>query len=169
MVEHSTARRRDFGSRSLDLVAALPPVPPTPPSSGWRGDLLQEVKFIENPPDPQGHAGYRVLGNRHGKLGFRPEQPVQPAEEATTAGDDDARIDDIRGQFWGCLLETRAHRLDNGHHRVLQRLPNFVLSEDNALREAADEIPALHVHGALLAVPRVGRTEVDLDLLGPTL
>src|SRR5207253_8047779 len=96
MVEHSTARRRDFGSRSLDLKLRRC-LPPTPPSSGGRGDLLQEVKFIENPPDPQGHAGYRILGDRHGKLGFLPEQPVQPAEEATTAGDDDARIDDIRG------------------------------------------------------------------------
>src|SRR4029453_15417611 len=124
---------------------------------------------IENPPDPQGHAGHRVLGDRHGELGFRSEQPVQPAEEATTAGDDDARIDDIRGQFRGCLLETGAHGRDNGHHSVAKRLPNVVLSEDDALREAVDEIPALHVYGALLTVPRVGRTEVDLDLLGPTL
>ena len=52
---------------------------PTPPSSGGHGDLLQEFKFIENPPDPQGHAGHRVLGDRHRKLGFLPEQPVQPA------------------------------------------------------------------------------------------
>src|SRR5207245_1410348 len=31
------------------------------------------------------------------------------------------------------------------------------------------EIPALDVHGALLTLPRVRRTEGDLDLLGPTL
>src|SRR5436309_7236104 len=149
-------------------VAALPPDPP-PPSSGAHGNLLQEFKFVENPPDSQGHAGHRVLGDRHGKLGFRPDQPVQPTEEATTAGDDDARIDDIRSQFRGGLLETGAHGFDNGHHRVAQRLPNVVLSENDGLREAVDEIPALHVYGALLTVPRVGRTEVDLDLLGPTL
>jgi hypothetical protein len=60
-------------------IAALPPVRPPPPSSGGHGDLLQEFKFIENPPDSQGHAGHRVLGDRHGKLGLPPEQPVQPA------------------------------------------------------------------------------------------
>src|SRR5207245_1598057 len=69
----------------------------------------------------------------------------------------------------GCLLETGAHGLDNGHHSVAKRLPNFVLSEDDGFREAVDEIPALHFHGARLTLPRVRRPEVDLDLLGPTL
>src|SRR5205807_8281110 len=137
-------------------------------SSALRSDRVREVNFIMISANPRGHAGYRVLGDRLGKLGFLPEQPVQPAEKANPAGDDDARIDDIRSQFRGCLLETGAHGLDNGHHSVAKRLPNFVLSEDHGLREAVDEIPALHVHGARLTLPRVGRPEVDLDLLGPT-
>ena len=53
--------------------------------------------------------------------------------------------------------------------RVAERLPDVVLTEDDALREAIDEIPALHFHGALFTLPRVGRPEVDLDLFGPTL
>jgi len=48
-------------------------------------------------PTPRATQDIGSLGDRHGELGFLPEQPVQPAEEATTAGDDDARIDDIRG------------------------------------------------------------------------
>src|SRR5262249_24858102 len=97
-------------------VATLPRSPITPPSSGWHGDLLEELEFIENPPHSQSHAGHVVLSNPHGELGFPRYQPVQPPEEATTAGDDDARIDDVRGQFWGGLLETSAYCLDDGRY-----------------------------------------------------
>src|SRR5262245_4043234 len=101
MVQPSTARRRDLCSRSLGPGCGAATSPPTSPSSSGRGDLLQECKSIENAPDPPGHAGHRVLGNRHGKLSFPLGQLVQPPKEATTACEDDARIDDVRGQFWG--------------------------------------------------------------------
>src|SRR2546425_12990475 len=136
MVQHSTARDGISVPDHGVWVAALPPVRPPPPSSGGHGDLLGELRVIETPPAPQGHAGHRVLGDRHGKLGFLPEQPVQPAKEATTAGDDYARIDDIRGQFWGCLLETGAPLLSGGQWVAALKKAPAVSAQYRPAREA---------------------------------
>src|SRR5262249_33194056 len=141
----------------------------SPPSWGWQGDLLQEFEFIENSSDSQGHTGHRVLGDRHGKLSLSLEQLVQPPKKTTAAGEDNAGIDDVRGQFWRGLLETGAHGLDNRHHGVAKRLADFALCEDKGLRKAIQEIPALHFHAALVTLPRVDRPERHLDLFGSPL
>src|SRR2546426_7986353 len=140
-----------------------------PSPSGWSSDPLQEVEFIEDTPEPKAHTRHRVGSDLHGKLHFLSKQPVQPPQEATAASNDDARVDDVPSQLgWG-PLEAGTNRLDDCRHGLTKRLADFVLGEDDRLRDAVGEVPSLHFHCSWFTLPGAGRTERDLELLGLTL
>src|SRR5216683_3568845 len=140
-----------------------------PSPSGWSSDPLQEVEFIEDPPEPQDYTRHRVWSDLHGKLHFLSKQPVQPPQEATAASNDDARVDDVRRQLGRSPLEAGTNRLDDCRHGLAKRLTNFVLGEDDRLRDAVGEVPSLHFHRSWFMLSGAGRTERDLELLGLTL
>src|SRR2546426_11186534 len=137
--------------------------------SGWSSDPLQEVEFIEDTPEPQDHARHRVRSDLHGKLHFLSEQPVQPPQEAAAASNDDARVDDVRSQLGRGPLEAGTNRFDDCRHWLAKRLANFVLGEDDRLRDAVGEVPSLHFHRSWFMLSGASRTERDLELLGLTL
>src|SRR5712692_11689308 len=136
---------------------------------GRDGDLLQEIKLLEDLAGAQDYTGQRLVGHRHRQLGFLAQHVVQTWEQRPAARQYDAGLDNIRGDLGRRSLETGAHRFDNGLDRLAQGLANLLVRDEDRLRNPVDQITAFDLHRAARAPRGRRRAQGELDLFGAAL
>jgi hypothetical protein len=131
--------------------------------SKWAGGA---VDFLHSVAGAQGHAQQGLLGHRDRQAGGLAQDSVHVRQHGAAAGEDDALVDDVGGQFGRGVLEADLHRLDDGADRLLQALRDLPLGDDQLLRDTVHQVTALDLHGAALAVVGcTGRGNGLLDAL----
>src|SRR4029079_12440626 len=75
-------------------------------------DLLEPLELLHALAGAHGDAREGVLGDVHGHPGLVTETFVEPAEEGTAAGQDDAAVHDVAGQLARGLVERRTDSLE---------------------------------------------------------
>src|SRR5208337_268047 len=79
------------------------------------------------------------------------EQVVQAFQKGDAAGQVDAPVHDVRSQFRGGLLQGGFHRGDDDVDLLLNGQADLIGVDIDDLGDAADQVPALDVHGFDLA------------------
>src|SRR5262245_7796692 len=152
------------------IAASIAPEGPgsklSPGPSRRSRDPLQELDLVEGAAEAEDHARGRIRGDLHRELRLLAEEPVEPAQERAAARENDAGVDDIRGQLRGRPLQARADRLDDGRDALAKSLADLFLVEHDRFRNAVREVPPLDLQREGLGLAGVGRSELDLELLG---
>src|SRR5262249_35818509 len=107
-------------------------------ASGRNRDLLQERHIVERVAGAACGTGQRIVGHPDGQLRHVLKKPVEAAQECAAAGQYHALLDDVGRELRRRPLQTRTHRLDDGHHRLAQRLADLLVGDDERLRHAVD-------------------------------
>src|ERR1700719_1692619 len=96
-----------------------------------------------------------------------PQHQVEVAEQRAAAGQHDPLVDDVAGEFGGCVLERHLDGLDDRADRFGQALGNLTLADHDFLWHAVYQVapPDLH-HAALTVLRHTGGTDLFLDPLG---
>ena len=106
--------------------------------------------------------------SRDREAGLLPQAPVEVLEQRAAARQDDALVHDVGRELGRRLLERDADRVDDDPDGLREGLADLRVGEREGLRDALDEVAALDLHRDRL-VERVGRPDLDLDLLGRAL
>ena len=93
------------------------------------------------------------------------DQLVQTAQLAGAAREHDAAVHQVRRELRRAALQRDADGLDDGRHRLLQRLAHLVRGDRQRLGQAGDQVAALDLVAHLLP-EGVGRADGNLDFLG---
>ena len=93
-----------------------------------------------------------------------PKHKVDVTQKCATAGQHDALIDDVGGQFRCRMLERDFYRLDDRADRFGQAFRDLAFGNDQFLWHPVHEVAAFDFHGpAIAVVGRTGRTDLFLD------
>ena len=114
---------------------------------------------------PEHDARKRVGGDVDGHAGLARDQAVQSAQEGAAAGQHDAAVHDVGGQFGGRVFQRFFDGLDDGIDRVRDGLAHLLRRDDGLAGQARDEVAAPDLHEGLLLQP-VSRPDGDLAVLG---
>src|SRR5256714_3259575 len=102
-----------------------------------------------------------VIVDVDGEARFLAQQEVEPANQRAAAGHHDAAVHDVARELGRGDLQRPTHRIHDLLNRLLDRFANLARVHAHRLRNAGDEIAALHFHLTLVADR--GRT-ADLNL-----
>src|SRR5260370_11216931 len=96
-----------------------------------------------------------------------PQHQVEIAEQRAAAGQHDALVDDVGGEFGGRMLERHLDGLDDRADRFGEAFGYLALADHNFLWHAVHQVapPDLH-HAALTVLRHAGGTYLLLDPLG---
>src|SRR5215210_4835436 len=126
-----------------------------------------ELLFLERPAGAERNAGQRVVGDRDGKAGFIAQHFVEALQQRPAAGQHDALVANIGGEFGRSILECDADALDDGPDRLGQRFGDLALVDRDFLGNAVHQVATLDVNGLADAVDgRLGDADFLLDPLG---
>jgi hypothetical protein len=115
------------------------------------------------PPGAERDAGQRLVGDGDRQAGGVAQHEVEIAEQRAAAGEHDALVDDVGGQFRRGVLERDLDRLDDGADRLGQALGDLPLADDELLGHAVHQVAALDLHGHPVAV--LGRQAEPISFL----
>ena len=85
-----------------------------------------------------------------GQPGLLGDELVETAEQGASAGEDDAAVDQIGGEFGRAAFESRADRLDDPCHGFRECLADLLRGDGDGLGKTGNLIPSLHIHRHLL-------------------
>src|SRR5213594_1690285 len=131
-------------------------------------DLPQQIKIAEHLARAQDDARQRVLRQRDGQPCLLPDASVQILDHRAAAGQHDAAIGDVGGEFRWSPLQDDAYGIDNNVDAFIQGFADFFVGNDYALGNAFHEVAALDLHRARL-VERASGADLDLDHFGRAL
>src|SRR5690349_11241146 len=102
-----------------------------------------ELLVLQRAAGSKRGAGQRVVGDGDGETGFVAQDLVQPLQQGTTSGEDDALVADVGGKLRRRVLESDSHALDDGSDGLGQRLCDLALVDGDFLRNAVHEVATL--------------------------
>src|SRR5690349_1299315 len=95
---------------------------------------------------------------------------IQIGEQGAPAGQYDALVDDVGGEFGGGVLERDLDRLDDRAHRLGKAFGDLPFTDHDLLRHTVHQVAPLDLHHPAFAVLRhAGGTDLLLDALGAAL
>src|SRR5438067_2227846 len=84
-----------------------------PPLPVGRGNLAQELDFIQAFSGSLGHRTQWIFRHVHRQSGFLTQQSIETAQERAPAGQDESAIDQIGRELGRTTLEGDANGIDN--------------------------------------------------------
>src|SRR5438093_10577728 len=121
--------------------------------------------MVEGDAGAHGHAFEGVVGDVAGDADLLGDEAVEVAELGGAAGEDDAAVDDVGGEFGRGALEDRADGADDRLEGVGDALRDVAGGDGNGAGKAADLVAAADLVGELL-LEGEGAADSDLQLLG---
>src|SRR3989449_2465638 len=131
-------------------------------------DLSQQLEITKHFPRSEDHARQRILRQRDRQAGLFANSLIEILDERPATGKHDTAIGDVRGKLGRRALQNDANRIDDDIDALVQRLANFFIGHDDALRYTLHEIAAFDFHCPRL-IERMRGPDLDLDLLGRAL
>src|SRR5665213_1719302 len=125
----------------------------TPRRSAGRGgdeDLLQCLELLEALPTADGHAIEWVACHHDGHARLLGQSALEPVQEGTATGQDDALLHDVGGQFRRGPVQRHLDGVDNGRHRLVDGLADLLGRNDDGLRQTGDQVAAANLGVELL-------------------
>ena len=119
-------------------------------------DGVEQFFVVQNHSGAQNDRGKWIVHDSDWKVGYLPEKDIEILEKGPTAHQHDPFVRDIRRQFRRCPFEGDPDRIDDHIDRFRQGLPDLLLGHANGLRDAIDQVPALHLDAAGLSDRRIG-------------
>src|SRR5208282_2439879 len=98
------------------------------------------------------------------QAGFLADALVQIFDQRAAAGQHDASVADVSGEFGRRAFERYADGIHDGRDAFTQRFANFAVVYGNGLGHAFDQVAAFDFHGQRL-VEWIGGTDFHFDLL----
>src|SRR5690606_10137302 len=131
-------------------------------------DVLEAVELLHAPPRAERHRVQRVLRGRDRHAGRLAEPPVQAAQQRAAAGERDAGLDQVAGQFGRALVERGLDGVQDRVDRFLDGLADLARRQGDGPGQAGHQVAPAHFGGGLVLL-RPGEPELHLDLLRRTL
>src|SRR5208337_3671092 len=131
-------------------------------------NLTQQLEVREHLARAQHHAAQRVVGDRNRQSRFLADAFVEVLDERAAAGEHDAVVADIGGEFGRRAFERHADGIHDGRNAFTERFADFAVVYCDRLGYAFDQVAAFDFHGQRL-VERISGADFHLDLLGGAL
>jgi hypothetical protein len=128
-------------------------------------DLFEEGEFAEDLAGAFGDGAERVFSDVDWEPGFFREEFIETAEESAAAGEDEASVDEVGGEFRGAAFEGDPDGVDDGVERFEEGFADLLGGDGDGFGEACDHVAAFDFHGGFLA-EGVGGADADFDIFG---